>query len=140
MLGYRPCRSCRLWLWDEATGERELDRSGFPVSRPPAAKTLCEIKRQRELSRPGDSSSEGCPKGHWSDRPDLLDGEEAYIDLYRSAQATGGACLTDAERLDSFCMVLFARLAEVDSLVASQSEAEHSRAIITAIDTFRTSR
>lgn len=56
----------------------------------------------------------GCPKGHWIDSPDLKPGEEAVIDLYHSAKATGGRTLTEAEANDDFLMVAFARMAEIE--------------------------
>lgn len=64
-------------------------------------------KLQRREGKTACDSSLKCPKGHYSDNPDLSPGEEAVLVLWRS-QST----LTDAEKRDDFLCGAFAALTE----------------------------
>lgn len=118
-------------MWDEETGQREIDAKGLPILRPKAAQVRCEVFAIRERLRPGQAEG-ACPKGHWKDRPDLNAAEEMVLELYRTAKATGGAMLTPAERSSSWLLTIFARLAEVDQLFEAREKAEQ-RAVIMAL-------
>ncbi|MFN9110312.1 MAG: hypothetical protein ACK5XN_09610 [Bacteroidota bacterium] len=81
--------------------------------------------QRREGKTPCDSSLK-CPKGHYSENPDLTAGEEAVLTLWRS-QST----LTDAERKDDFLCGAFAALSEqkerIDRVLASRAAAGRLR-------------
>lgn len=87
-------------MFDE-DGELVPKRFGKEGYEPRTTKVPCDL-------------SIGCPKGHYSTNPDLNDNQRAVITLYRASIATGGRCLTDAERNDWFLTNVFAELQRAD--------------------------
>ncbi len=100
-------------------GEVVIGRDGLPDKR--RGPTPCE-------------ATIGCPKGHWSDKPDLTDGQQAVIDLFHSAKATGGRSLTEREANDDFLMVAFAKLEEISQSIAASQTHEHNAYMMSRLE------
>lgn len=90
-------------MFDEETGQPVKARDGKEWA-----------KRTHKV--PCDASI-GCAKGHYNENPDLNKNQEAVISLYLASQATGGACLNDAERNDWWLMETFGLLREIEERV-----------------------
>ena len=97
-VAFRNCSHCRKYIYDEETGEPRKIQGELRerVKGPP-----CEIDQ--------------CKKGHWSDPIEVKKSDMEAIRLYQASQATGGACLTEAERLDPLCLLVLASLHAVHS-------------------------
>ena len=87
-VAFRNCNHCRKFFYDDKTGKPREDRN----------KQL--LPRLKETTLPC-VNGEGCPKGHYSKPLKLSPEERQIVDLYGMVRATGGMCLTEAERNDS---------------------------------------
>jgi len=103
-VAFRDCNHCRKYLYNEVpsrdAGKPILARgTNEPVPRPPRSLPMCE----RE---------DGCPKGHWK-KPitKLSQRDHEFVVLVRASMATGGAVLTQAERLDALFTHALAHIA-----------------------------
>lgn len=65
-------------------------------------------------------SSVGCAKGHYNQKPDLNEAQEAVIELYAASVACGGSMLNEAERSDWWLMQAFGKLREIDERIRYQ--------------------
>ena len=99
-LAARSCDHCRLWQYDEKSGEVEVGRDGNPAKR--ITRTPCE-------------ASLGCAKGHWATPKAraLTKSEEMLVALYHASKATGGAVLNEHERNDNVLVLLFSYLERI---------------------------
>jgi len=94
-------------MFDEETGQPIKSRDGKGYAKR-THKTPCD-------------ASIGCAKGHYNDKPDLNPSQEAVITLYFAAQATGGACLNEAERKDWWLLETLGRMKEVEQRIQKAS-------------------
>lgn len=105
-VAFRDCAHCRKYIYDEKTGEPRMIRGELRerVKGPP-----CEI--------------DVCKKGHWSNPIEIRPQDMPAIRLYEAVQATGGACLNEAEKNDPLCLLVLSTLHAIISGAERQTMA-----------------
>ena len=95
----RSCASCQHWLFDD--DHHLILRLGQPIARPPGSPTPCWkcVKKSPHAAR-----------GLERDLPETA----SALELYYRLRATGGGCLSDAQRCDP---LLARHMAIIDALV-----------------------
>ena len=108
------CEDCQKWMYDFETGERETYRAG--PSREEKLKTWPRGTGPQCATCPKESPAK--------EREHMLSAKNwRTLMIYQEVRATGGHCLTDAERTDR---ILRRNLATIDGLVRIR---EHQRLV-----------